>query len=188
MYTKNAEYNYKFIHFIPSNLAFTTLYYWRLETASAKTSGSHEILPYLRILGSKWASDSPTPSTSKKSRRVPAANPDEMVSKAKTLIFCRLEQMVTAEDLQSSLSASAQQFQVGLHGAVKALTKDSELLKSANATHSNEVKTLKVEIAKLGAISAEGWEKAKKLTEELKLAREDALTEFKEYCCSSGGS
>nr|GMD93372.1 MAP7 domain-containing protein 1-like [Ipomoea batatas] len=46
-------------------------------------------------------------------------------------------------------------------GTVKALTKDSELLKSAKATHSK-------------------WEKAKKLDEELKLAQEDALVEFKE--------
>nr|GMC69486.1 uncharacterized protein LOC109180246 [Ipomoea batatas] len=71
----------------------------------------------------------------------------------------------------------AQQFQVGLHGAVKALTQDSELLKSAKVTYSKEVKTLKAEIAKLSASSAEGWEKAKKLIWELKSAREDALTE-----------
>nr|GMC71805.1 MAP7 domain-containing protein 1-like [Ipomoea batatas] len=74
----------------------------------------------------------------------------------------------------------AQQFQVGLHGAIKTLTQDSKLLKSAKATHSKEVKTLKAEIAKLSASSAEGWEKAKKLIEELKSAREDALTECKE--------
>nr|GMD83472.1 uncharacterized protein LOC109180246 [Ipomoea batatas] len=54
---------------------------------------------------------------------------------------------------------SAQQFHAGFHGAVKALGKDSELLKSAKATHFKE---------------------AKKLTEELKSTLEDALTEFKE--------
>nr|GLL25400.1 uncharacterized protein LOC109180246 [Ipomoea trifida] len=74
----------------------------------------------------------------------------------------------------------AQQFHVRLHGAVKALSKDSELVKSAKATHSKEVKTLKAKVAKLSASSIEGWEKAKKLTKELKSAQEDALAEFKE--------
>nr|GMC82614.1 hypothetical protein Iba_chr04bCG15040 [Ipomoea batatas] len=74
----------------------------------------------------------------------------------------------------------AQQFHAGLHGAVKALSKDSELVKFAKATHSKEVKTLKAKVAKLSASSTAGWEKAKKLTEELKSARVDVLAEFKE--------
>lgn len=61
-----------------------------------------------------------------------------------------------------------------------ALTKDSELLKSAKATHSKEVKNLKAKIAKLNASLAEERESASKLTKELKSAREEALREFKE--------
>nr|GMD52402.1 tubby-related protein 1-like isoform X2 [Ipomoea batatas] len=77
-------------------------------------------------------------------------------------------------------SKRAQLFHAGLHDAIKALTKDFELLKSAKATHSSEVKNLKAEMAKLNANLAGERENSKKLAEELKSAQEDALEEFKE--------
>nr|GLL33241.1 uncharacterized protein LOC109180246 [Ipomoea trifida] len=102
--------------------------------------------------------------------------------------------MITTEDLQPLEGASilylfqstayhsfqAQLFHAWLHDAIKALTKDSELLKSAKATHSKEVKNLKAKMAKLNASLAEERESASKLTKELKSAREEALREFKE--------
>nr|GMD37722.1 Zinc knuckle family protein [Ipomoea batatas] len=71
-------------------------------------------------------------------------------------------------------------FHIGLHHPIKALTKDSELLKSAKATHSKEVKNLKAKMAKLNASLTKEQESARKLTEELKSARKDALKEFRE--------
>nr|GMD23727.1 MAP7 domain-containing protein 1-like [Ipomoea batatas] len=75
---------------------------------------------------------------------------------------------------------AAQLFHAWLHDAIKALTKDSELLKSAKATHSKEVKNLKAKMAKLNASLAEEWESASMLTKELKSAWEEALREFKD--------
>nr|GMD01372.1 uncharacterized protein LOC109180246 [Ipomoea batatas] len=62
----------------------------------------------------------------------------------------------------------AQLFQVDLNNDIQSLAKDSELLKSAKAAHSKEVKTLKVDLTKMGdnlAMAQEGWAKA---TEALK--------------------
>nr|GMC46895.1 hypothetical protein Iba_scaffold29485CG0020 [Ipomoea batatas]GMD08072.1 hypothetical protein Iba_chr06cCG13210 [Ipomoea batatas] len=126
--------------------------------------------------------------------RVLDTNPDEGVPAAKAHIFCRLEQMITPSNLQPFEGASpiyflqsaayhnlqAQLFHAGLNGAIKALTKDSELFKSTKETHSKEVKTLKAKIAKLNASITEEQGSAKKLAEELKSAREDALKEFRE--------
>nr|GMD26974.1 MAP7 domain-containing protein 1-like [Ipomoea batatas] len=117
-----------------------------------------------------------------------------MVFEVKAFVFCRLEHMITTEDLQPLEGASilylfqstayhsfqAQLFHAWLHDAIKTLTKDSELLKSTKATHSKEVKNLKAKIAKLNASLAEERESASKLTKELKSAREEALREFKE--------
>nr|GLL25126.1 uncharacterized protein LOC109180246 [Ipomoea trifida] len=71
-------------------------------------------------------------------------------------------------------------FQVGLNNVIQGLVKDSELLKSAKAAHSKEVKTLKVDLTKLGtnlATAQEGWKKA---IETLKTTLEDAIRAFKE--------
>nr|GMD09338.1 hypothetical protein Iba_chr06dCG7190 [Ipomoea batatas] len=60
------------------------------------------------------------------------------------------------------------------------LVKDSELLKSAKATYSKEVKALKADLTKIGANLAtaqEGWKKA---LETLKSAQENAVKAFKE--------
>nr|GMD82139.1 tubby-related protein 1-like isoform X1 [Ipomoea batatas] len=108
--------------------------------------------PRPRTLGSKRVSNSSAPTASKIVKRTPIANPDER----------------------------AQLFHAGLHDAIKALTKDFELLKSAKATHSSEVKNLKAEMAKLNANLAGERENSNKLAEELKSAQEDALEEFKE--------
>nr|GMD60340.1 uncharacterized protein LOC109184127 [Ipomoea batatas] len=113
---------------------------------------------------------------SKRVKRFLYNNPDEGFSTAKAHIFRRLEQMITAADLQTlegtSLiyllqSATYHSFQAqlahaGPHGAIKALTKDSELLKAAKATHAKEVKGLKAVIAKLNASLTEEQERAKK--------------------------
>lgn len=67
-----------------------------------------------------------------------------------------------------------------LRGAIKALTKDSELLKSDKATHSMEVKNFKGEMTKLSTSITNERESAIKLAKELKSAREVALKEYKE--------
>nr|GMD74751.1 uncharacterized protein LOC109147873 [Ipomoea batatas] len=96
--------------------------------------------PRQQMHSSKRASDSIALTTSKKAKRISDANPEE----------------------------GAQLAHVGLHDAIKALAKDSELLKAAKAAHSKEVKGLKTVMAK-------------KLAEDLKSTEEDALKEFKKY-------
>nr|GMD25228.1 uncharacterized protein LOC109180246 [Ipomoea batatas] len=122
--------------------------------------------PCRRTSSSKQASDSATPTTSKKAKRVVNANPNEGVVTTKANVFRWLDR--------------AQLAHAGLHGAIKDLTKDSELLKSSKATHAKEVKGLKAEVAKLNASLTGAQESAKKLAEDLKLTLEDALKEFKE--------
>nr|GMD60566.1 phosphatase and actin regulator 4A-like [Ipomoea batatas] len=126
--------------------------------------------PRQRTPGSRQASDSSAPTTSKKAKRTLDSNRDEGVPTAKAFIFRRLEQLIIASDLQpfegtspsyllqlaSYHSLRAQLFQVGLNNAIKALSKDSELLKSAKR------------------------ESSKKLAVELRSAWEIALKEFRE--------
>nr|GMC56488.1 MAP7 domain-containing protein 1-like [Ipomoea batatas]GMC70895.1 MAP7 domain-containing protein 1-like [Ipomoea batatas] len=121
------------------------------------------------------------------------AIPEDPVAADKTFIFCSLEQMIIAADLQSLEGVSptyllqlaayhnfqAQLFQVGLYNAIKGLAKDSELLKSAKAAHSKEVKSLKVDVAKLSAKLAEALEGFTIVSETLKSALENVLKEFK---------
>nr|GMD50470.1 phosphatase and actin regulator 4A-like [Ipomoea batatas] len=130
--------------------------------------------PRQRTPGSRQASDSSAPTTSKKAKRTLDSNRDEGVPTAKAFIFRRLEQLIIASDLQpfegtspsyllqpaSYHSLRAQLFQVGLNNAIKALSKDSELLKSAKASRERE--------------------SSKKLAVELRSAWEIALKEFRE--------
>nr|GMC93736.1 MAP7 domain-containing protein 1-like [Ipomoea batatas]GMD01442.1 MAP7 domain-containing protein 1-like [Ipomoea batatas] len=119
-----------------------------------------------RTSSSKRASDPVAPTTSKKAKRIPDADPDEEVVTTNANVFRWLDR--------------AQLAHFGLHDTIKALTKDSELLKSSMATHTKEVKGLKAEVAKLNASLTEERESIKKLAEDMKLAREDALEKFKE--------
>nr|GME09938.1 hypothetical protein Iba_scaffold9224CG0080 [Ipomoea batatas] len=119
-----------------------------------------------RTSSSKRASDPVAPTTSKKAKRIPDADPDEGVVTTNANVFRWLDR--------------AQLAHFGLHDTIKALTKDSELLKSSMATHAKEVKGLKAEVAKLNASLTEERESIKKLAEDMKLAREDALEKFKE--------
>nr|GMD63566.1 reverse transcriptase [Ipomoea batatas] len=146
-----------------------------LSPTAAALALAHQLRQ--RTPDSKQASNSSTPMTSKRVKHFLYNNPNEGFSAAKAHIFRRLEQMITAADLQTlegtSLiyllqSATYHSFQaqlahVGPHGAIKALTKDSELLKAAKATHAKEVKGLKAVIAKLNASLTEEQERAKKL-------------------------
>nr|GMC80097.1 uncharacterized protein LOC109180246 [Ipomoea batatas] len=98
----------------------------------------------------KQNSDSLTPTTAKKAKRPGDA---------------------TSEDVM---------LWVSLNNVIQGLVKDPELLKSAKAAHSKEVKTLKVDLTKLGtnlATAQEGWRKA---IETLKTTQEDAIRTFKE--------
>nr|GMD76251.1 hypothetical protein Iba_chr13bCG8560 [Ipomoea batatas] len=146
---------------------------------------THQLRQQMR--NSKRASDSIALTTSKKAKRISNANPEEGVVAAKAHIFRRLEQMITALNLQplegtrsihllqsvAYHSFQAQLAHVRLHDTIKALTKDFELLKAAKAAHSKEVKGLKTVMAK-------------KLAEDLKSTEEDALKEFKDSERSPG--
>nr|GMC46470.1 hypothetical protein Iba_chr01aCG2480 [Ipomoea batatas] len=127
----------------------------------------------------KRSSDSPTSTIAKKEKCPSDAVFEDAIVVGKAFIFCRLEQMIPASDLQVMDGASAI-LPTGLNNVIQGLVKDAELLKSAKATHSKEVKTLKADLTKLSANLAtaqEGWKKA---METLKTAQEDVVRAFKE--------
>nr|GMC51082.1 hypothetical protein Iba_chr01cCG2910 [Ipomoea batatas] len=105
-----------------------------------------------QMAGNKRVLYSTAPTASKRAKRALDAAPDE----TKAHVFHRLDQAFTAQDLQRSSHMSAK------------------------ATYYKEVKNLKVEMANMNASLAEAREGAKKLAEDLKSAREEALKEFKE--------
>nr|GMD66041.1 hypothetical protein Iba_chr12cCG11190 [Ipomoea batatas] len=115
--------------------------------------------PRLQTSGSKRNSDSSAATTTKRLRRPSDVIPEDVVATTMAFIFHRLEQTITASDLQATDGASPsyllqstayhsfQLFQVGFNNAIMGLAKDSELLKSAKLAHSKEVKTLKADMA-----------------------------------------